>query len=40
MFNRLQERRKKAEVVEEVIVEAKPTVEDLLSDIKSLLEKK
>ena len=41
VFNRLQERRKKPEeVVEKVIEEVKPTVEDLLTDIKLLLEKK
>ncbi len=39
VFNRLQERRKKVEVIEEVIAEAKPTVEELLTDIKSILEK-
>jgi len=40
-FNKLQERRKKAEVVEEAVVkEVKPTVEELLTDIKGLLEKK
>lgn len=40
VFNRLQERRKKLEVVEEKVIETKPTVEDLLTDIKLLLEKK
>ena len=40
VFNRLQERRKKLDKVEEAVVESKPTVEDLLTDIKSLLETK
>lgn len=41
IFNRLQERRKRVEIVEEIIVEkSKPTVEDLLTDIKLLIEKK
>jgi len=40
-FSALQERRKKAEIVEEVVVEdPKPTTEELLTDIKLLLEKK
>ena len=40
VFNRLQERRKELDKVEEAVVESKPTVEDLLTDIKSLLETK
>lgn len=41
VFNRLQERRKKQEVVEEVPAEdPKPTVEELLEDIKGLMVQK
>mgnify|MGYP002640717497 FL=1 len=40
-FNKLQERRNKLDVVEEVhAVEVKPTVEELLTDIKKILEQK